>query len=163
MNSKLEGMIKSLCMLIYGFETLDQILGVGKTLRDMKGIRFDYSSLNIKSKFIPPVKRSKFITSNYMSQHHVRHHYQHISAYNKTSWMCHYRGKQGHIRLFCYKFYGIPYYHYQHLPIRKTSKDWSSTSMEIQRSKHNSHCLHFLKSFLSWRLVFWQWLLKIHD
>lgn len=38
LNYKLEGMTKSIRMLNYGSETLGEILGVGKTVVDMKGI-----------------------------------------------------------------------------------------------------------------------------
>lgn len=71
LNSKLEGMKKFVCMLNFGYKTLDEILGIGKTTRDMKRIEFDYSSLSIKSKFVPPVKRTGLIMSKYMSQHPV--------------------------------------------------------------------------------------------
>lgn len=46
MNSKLDGMTKSVCMLNCGYEVLDKILGVGNIARYMKGIGFDYSSMN---------------------------------------------------------------------------------------------------------------------
>lgn len=71
LNSKLVGMKKFVCMLNFGYETLDAILGIGKTTKYMKGIEFDYSSLNTKYKFVPPVKRTELIMSNYMSQHPV--------------------------------------------------------------------------------------------
>lgn len=63
-------------MLNSGSKTLDEIIGVRKSDRDMKGISFDYSSLNVKPKFIPPVKKNEFIMSNYMLKYQVRHHYQ---------------------------------------------------------------------------------------
>lgn len=40
-DSKLEGMTKSVHMLNYGSDTLDEILGVDKSVREKKGIGFD--------------------------------------------------------------------------------------------------------------------------
>lgn len=71
MNSKLEGMTKSVCILNFGFENLNELIGLGKTIRDMKGIRFNYDYLNAKDKFIPPIKKNEFIMSNYRSQHYA--------------------------------------------------------------------------------------------
>lgn len=68
-------MTKSVCMLNSVSETLNEILSVSKIARDMKGFDFDYSSLNKKSKLVPPVKKNEFIMSNYMSQYHIRHYY----------------------------------------------------------------------------------------
>lgn len=48
-------------MLNFGSETFDEILGVGKTAIDMKWVRFSYDSLNSKTKFIPPNKKTEFI------------------------------------------------------------------------------------------------------
>lgn len=52
--SNLEGMIKSVLMLNRGFDILGEILEVGKVARDMKGVGFNYSSMNAKNKFVPP-------------------------------------------------------------------------------------------------------------
>lgn len=49
LNSKLEDMIKSVHVLSFGSDTLDEIIGVGKTTRDMKGIRFGYNFMNTKN------------------------------------------------------------------------------------------------------------------
>lgn len=37
-------------MLNYKSETIDEILGVGKMARNMKGVGFNYDSLNTKTK-----------------------------------------------------------------------------------------------------------------
>lgn len=39
-------------MLNGGSNTLNEILGVGKTARYMKEIEFDYNSMNIENKFV---------------------------------------------------------------------------------------------------------------
>jgi len=51
---------------------------VGKTSGDMKGIGFDYGTVNkeIKiptKKFVPPKKKTEFVMLDHMSQHPVRH------------------------------------------------------------------------------------------
>lgn len=51
LNSKLEGIAKSVRMLNFGFDTLDKILGVGKVARDMKGVTFNYNSMNAETSF----------------------------------------------------------------------------------------------------------------
>lgn len=71
LNFKLEGMIKSVCILNFGFENLNEFLGLGKTTRDMKGIGFNYDYLNAKDKFIPTIKKNEFIMSNYKSQYYA--------------------------------------------------------------------------------------------
>lgn len=80
-------------MLNCDSETLDEILGLGKLARYMKRIGFYYDSLKSKSKFVPHVKKTDSIMSNYKSQHHVRHYYQHSNVYTRTSWVCHYYGQ----------------------------------------------------------------------
>lgn len=67
LNSKLEGMTKSARMLNSCSKTLNEILGVGKTTRDMKRVKFNYGSLSSKTKFVPPTKKTKFIMSKYKS------------------------------------------------------------------------------------------------
>lgn len=58
MNSKLEGMTKLVCMLNYGYEILDEILGVAKISWDNRGASFDYNSMNEQeNKFVPPKKK----------------------------------------------------------------------------------------------------------
>lgn len=47
-------MIKSVLMLNRGFDILGEILEVGKVDRDMKGVGFNYSSMNVENKFVPP-------------------------------------------------------------------------------------------------------------
>lgn len=104
---KEEGMTKSIHMLKCASEVLDEIFGFGKSVRDVKEIDFDCSSLNIKIKFVHLVKKNEFNISNYMSGHHVKHHYR----------------KQGHKRSFCNILYGSrPYYHYIHHFSMNTSK-----------------------------------------
>lgn len=62
-------------MLYFGSDTHDEILGVVKNVRDTKGVRFDYNSMGVENKFIPPKKNNEFLMSNYMSQYPARNLY----------------------------------------------------------------------------------------
>lgn len=62
LKSKLNNMSKSVCMLNNGYDMLYEILEVGEKSRNMKAIRFDYSSMNKKikiltKKFVSPEKK----------------------------------------------------------------------------------------------------------
>jgi len=77
LNSKFENMTKSVRMLNNGSNVLDEILQVGKTFRNMKGICFDYGTVNkeIKiptKKFVPREKKTEFVMLDDMPQHPAR-------------------------------------------------------------------------------------------
>lgn len=59
-------MTKYIYVLNHGSETLDEILEFGKSARDLKGIGFEYGSLNSKPMCVPLVKKTKFNMSNNM-------------------------------------------------------------------------------------------------
>lgn len=80
-------MTKFVSMLNPGIETLDEILGVGKISRDVKGIGYTYESSYSKNMFICPVKKNIFIMSDYKSQHLVKHHNQLSNVYARASWV----------------------------------------------------------------------------
>lgn len=58
LNSKLEGMIESICMLNYGTENLKEVLGVGNSLKDIKGIGYNGESSNSKNMFLTPIQKT---------------------------------------------------------------------------------------------------------
>lgn len=68
LNSKVDGMTKSFCMLNCGSEILDEILGVGKMDRDMKGIDFYYCSMNKENNFVLFEQNIEFHMTDYMSK-----------------------------------------------------------------------------------------------
>lgn len=73
LNSKLENMKKYVCMLNNGSNMLYEILEVGKMSRNMKGIGFDYNSMNKEinihtKKFVPSEKKIDFLMVDHMSQ-----------------------------------------------------------------------------------------------
>src|ERR1044072_3401279 len=82
LESKLEGLNKSLRLLNNGTDALDDLLEASKKSRSKKGIDFDYNSINEegqkpKSKFVTPEEKSEFVQINdfqkntKMSQHVV--------------------------------------------------------------------------------------------
>jgi len=78
LKSKLEKMTKYVRMLNNGSNVLDEILQVGKSSGNMKGIGFDYGIVNkeIKiptKKYVPPKRKAEFVMLDHMSQHPVRH------------------------------------------------------------------------------------------
>lgn len=67
-------------MLNNGSDTLDEILEVEQKSRNMKDIRFDYSSMNKKvkipnKKFVSSKKKTKFLMKDHMPQQHAQHVY----------------------------------------------------------------------------------------
>lgn len=71
LNSKLENMTKFVCMLNNGSNILDEILEVGKTSINLKGIGFEHNK-NKKNKihsrnFVLPEKKNEFLMLNHVS------------------------------------------------------------------------------------------------
>ncbi|KAI5415724.1 hypothetical protein KIW84_040946 [Lathyrus oleraceus] len=54
---KEECMTKLVLMLNRGSETVHEVLEVGKSVRGVKEIGFDYNFHNTKHKFVPPINR----------------------------------------------------------------------------------------------------------
>ncbi|XP_057444753.1 uncharacterized protein LOC130736999 [Lotus japonicus] len=120
LKNKLETTHKSLRMLNNGSDMLDEILKeTRKQGRSLKGIGFDYKTANKEGhkspkKFVSAVKQSEFnkpiikLMSDPMSQHvpqHVTTQYRNVRS---APWRCHYCGRNGHIRPYCFKLYGYP-------------------------------------------------------
>lgn len=69
-------MTKSVRMLNNGSDLLYEILKVGKMSKNMKGVGFDYNSMNkgVKipnKKFVSPKKKTDFFMKDHISQHHA--------------------------------------------------------------------------------------------
>lgn len=78
LNSKLEGMTKSIRMMSKSTDVLDEILVAGKSVGDMKGIGFNYGILNKGSKKMSKEyksvgRQSGFRMSNHKSKQWVQH------------------------------------------------------------------------------------------
>ncbi|KAI5436288.1 hypothetical protein KIW84_022671 [Lathyrus oleraceus] len=143
LNSKLEETTKYVRMLKNGYDSLDKILQTGQITGVKSGIGYhktkaESSYTGCKPKAKPKCSNSK--SSSKMS-HHMSHHQKKEQQKDKHQrWRCHYCGKFGHSRPFCYKLsscyklYGYPSHvhqqtHYQprpthYRPINK--KQWVS-------------------------------------
>jgi hypothetical protein len=122
LSTKLNNMTKSVKMLNTGTNMLDEILMVGKHAGDSTGIGYEhYQNEDSETKFVSAEKKSTMWT------HHTPHQkpshkgkftgtmWAHSTPHHKsshkgkfTSWKCHYCGKNGHLKPFCYKLYGYP-------------------------------------------------------
>lgn len=74
LNSKVENMTKSIRMLNNGSDMLDEILEIGKMLRNLKGIGFDPRSMSKKDthhpkKFVYPKDKTEFQMLDHISQY----------------------------------------------------------------------------------------------
>jgi hypothetical protein len=91
---------------------LDEILQVGKGAGNLKGICFNYQYQNKQgktpvTKFIPPERKYEPMMSEQMLQH-LAIHQETQTKVMFLPWKCHYCGKYGHIKPFCYILYGYP-------------------------------------------------------
>ncbi len=146
LNSKLENMTKFVRMLNNGSNVLDEILQVGKSSGNMKGIGFDYGIVNkeIKistKKFVSPEKKTEFVMLDHMSQHPVRHLNPQPRNKKKPPWIFHNCGRDGHIRPYCYKLYGYPQPHDQPKvsgKIVQARKEWKPKSPNVSSTVTSS-------------------------
>ena len=105
LNSKLDQMTKSVRMLTSGTDKLEEILQTGQNARNMSGLGFvaaKKSAVDMK-KTRPDKQMSK-----QMSQHRAQHQGQRNMNKKYKKWRCHYCGRFGHIKPFCFKLYGYP-------------------------------------------------------
>src|ERR1044072_3569550 len=119
LESKLEGLNKFLRLLNNGTDALDNLLEASKKGRSKKGNDFDYNPINEegqkpKSKVVTPEEKSEFVQINdfqkniKMSQHVVQHVSPSVRSSKQSTWVCHYCGRFGHLRPYCYRLYGYP-------------------------------------------------------
>ena len=108
LNSKLENMTKSIKMLNKGSDTLDEVLQLGKNVGNQRGLGFNPKSAGrtTMTEFVP----AKNSTGATMSQHRSRHHGTQQKKSKRKKWRCHYCGKYGHIKPFCYHLHGHPHH-----------------------------------------------------
>jgi hypothetical protein len=126
LSTNLNNMTKSVKMLNNGTDKLDELLMVGKNAGDSTGIGYQNNQKeNSETKFVPAQK--KFEPSRIWS--HSTPHQKHKGKFN--AWKCHYCGKNGHIKPFCYKLYGYPKKKSQTQPSRsKPKKMWKPKASE---------------------------------
>jgi hypothetical protein len=113
-TSKLDNITKYVIMFNIGSNMLDEILQVGKSFGNLKGIGFGYQTLKKQSgvsmtKFVPPKRTDEFVMSNQMLQHPIRH-LKNQARIKQLPWKCHYCGRFGHIKLYYYEMSGYPHH-----------------------------------------------------
>src|SRR3954468_9997438 len=131
LQSRLDQMSKSVKMLNNGTDMLEEILQVGKSSRDMSGIGFVSAKKYVRdsSRTKPEAEMSKP-----MSQHVTQHHEKGEMRRKFQRWRCHYCGRFGHIKPFCFRLYGYPdqaptYKPKQIMPIQK--QHWEPKSKAL--------------------------------
>jgi hypothetical protein len=145
LSTNLENMTKSVKMLKKGTNMLDEILMVGKHAGDSSGIGYKNKHQSNASdvKFVPAQKKSE---PNKVCSERTPHQ-KHTHKGKFKAWKCHYCGKNGHIKPFCYKLYGYPKTKSQTQPRRtKQRKMWKPKASEAAhfRSKgSDSDAAHF--------------------
>jgi len=115
----------------------------GKTFGNMKGIGFDYGTVNkeIKiptKKFVPPKKKTEFVMLDHMPQHPVRHLNPQPRNKKKAPSICRHCGNHGHIRPYCYKLYGYPQPHDKPKisgKIVQARKEWKPKTTNVRKRK----------------------------
>ncbi|WJX90199.1 hypothetical protein P8452_72123 [Trifolium repens] len=105
-------MNKSIRMSNNGSDMLDEILQDGIGAENMTSIGFNYQSPNKQgkthvAKSSHSQKKCDVPISDQMLSHPTPHQ-KHAYKGKSTAWKCHYCGKNGHIKPFCYKLYGCP-------------------------------------------------------
>src|SRR3954469_20652101 len=131
LQSKLDQMSKSVKMLNNGTDMLEEILQVGKSSGDMSGIGFVGAKKYFQdsSRTKPEAEMLKA-----MSKHVTQHHEKSEMKKKFQRWRCHYCGRFGHIKPFCFRLYGYPdqapyYKPKQIMPIQK--QQWKPKNMAL--------------------------------
>ena len=112
MTYQLDIMTNSIRMPNNGYDMLDEILLVGKRSKNFTSVGFNSQSLNKqgeapKTEFISPENKIEFIKYDNMS----KHPFYLQKKQNKAMfvpWKCHYYGRNGHMKPYCFKLYGYP-------------------------------------------------------
>jgi hypothetical protein len=104
-NSNSESMLKSVRMLGTGTKKLNEILSIRNHANDPTGVGYGvtYNEETLESTFVPARNRPEFTMLP-----HPASHQKPMNKRKPTSLKCHYCGKYGHIKSFCYKLYGYP-------------------------------------------------------
>jgi hypothetical protein len=112
-------MTKSIKMLNKGSDTLEEILKVGQKSGTISGLGFTKNSS-------PELKKSKAGVQKFKQKSHPmsQHQRTRMSKHQKKKfqrWRCHYCGRFGHIKPFCYRLHGYPNQTSQGRPKKKVS------------------------------------------
>jgi hypothetical protein len=127
-------MTKKVKMLNNGTNVLDEILMIGKHANDVTGIGYEknYSNEVPETKFVPAQKKPDMS----MMWPHPTPHQKPALKGKFVAWKCHYCGKNGHIKPFCYKLYGYP--KKKHQVRAKPKRVWRPKTTETAHIAHTS-------------------------
>ncbi|GAU24655.1 hypothetical protein TSUD_322630 [Trifolium subterraneum] len=129
-----------------GDEKLDEILEHHKRRPRFAGISYEnvnkLKTYNPKLMYTHPKEVPGANMSRKVPQHPMQHHgnsyykrpmKHHGNSYYKKHrpWRCHYCGRKGHIRPFCYKLHGYPQEKQQTEPIPMIQQEWKVKSENI--------------------------------
>ena len=114
LNGELEHMTETVRMLNSGTDSLDKILTSGKPAKNMKGLGYTHGASSSQTTFVPQKQTSQMSRnlpqpSGNNKSHDISRYHQfgpNRSPVNRPRWVCHYCGRKGHIRPFCYRLYG---------------------------------------------------------
>ncbi|GAU42103.1 hypothetical protein TSUD_134870 [Trifolium subterraneum] len=104
-----------------GDEKLDEILEHHKRRPKFTGISYE----NVTTEEVTGANMSRKVPQH-PTQHHGNFYYK-----KHHPWRCHYCGRKGHIRPFCYKLYGYPQEKQQTEPIPMIKQEWKVKSENI--------------------------------
>jgi hypothetical protein len=148
LTSKLDQMTKSIRMLSKGSDTLEEILKVGQKSGTISGLGFTKNSS-------PELKKSKAGVQKFKQKSHPmsQHQRTRMSKHQKKKfqrWRCHYCGRFGHIKPFCYRLHGYPNQTSQGRPKKKVSKHnvpikkqtWAAKQTLLVYPKQHASNLH---------------------
>ncbi|GAU37844.1 hypothetical protein TSUD_57040 [Trifolium subterraneum] len=113
-----------------GDDTLEEILE--KNVRRPKFTGISYENVNKHIVYNPELMYTQPKESQ-MSSKMLPHHKQHPGFRYKTKshlWVCHYCGRKGHIRPFCYKLYGYPNRKPRHI-VTPIQKEWKPKNEDV--------------------------------
>ncbi|PNX93845.1 gag-protease polyprotein, partial [Trifolium pratense] len=121
-------------------DKLEEILE--KNVRKPKYIGLSYENVNKHRGYNPELMYTQPNTTqkHKMSHRMPQHPQQHPWSKNRRkyhSWRCHYCGRKGHIRPFCYKLHGYPNWHYQPKPVpttTSTQQEWKPKGENVKSS-----------------------------
>ncbi|KAK2403194.1 gag-protease polyprotein [Trifolium repens] len=137
-TSNLEIMTKSVRMLGTGTKKLNEILSIRNHANDPTGVGCEviYNNETMESNFVPAQNRSDL-----KMLPHPAPHQKPVNKRRSTSLKCHYCGKYGHIKSFCYKLYGYPKKKPQpraYYRMARTKKEWKPKAKVAAHIAHTS-------------------------
>ena len=101
LKSKMGGLNKSFRLLNNGTEVLDHILEENKKNKSRKGIGLDYKSVNEEGQ----ESKKEFVASE---EKEFVQDIEYQTTVKKAKLICHYCGRYGHLRPYCYRLHGYP-------------------------------------------------------